>query len=277
VLYGSARIDYHDARLGAAVSVDVHAVTPVAGGPIAVDWDRAAATAIAPDRLLASPSDPSAVYAAVPDAALDPKRYRAWTEDFERWVVRAQPLRLFTARALKLQSRPGESEGEFRVRARQAAHERRDADVDRLRQRYAAKTARVVEKVRKAEEAVEREGRQAGDQKLQTAVSFGAALAGVLLGRKAASMSTLGRATTAARGVGRTMKEREDVARAQTRLAEAQRALQAIEAELQREIDAMPAAGDVTVETVEIKPKRTNVDVRLVSLAWQVRLKPDST
>jgi hypothetical protein len=270
VLYGSARVDYQDARLGGTVTVDVNAVAPLGEGPVAVDWDSAASTAVGPEDLLASAPNPSGAHAPVPEAALNPKRHGAWTDDFQRWVVRARPLRLFAARALKLQSRPGESEGEFRLRVRQAAHERRDAEVDRLRKRYATKTARAVERIRRAEEGVERESRQAGEQKVQTAVSFGAALAGALLGRKVASMSTLGRAATAARGVGRAMKEQQDVAHAQTRLVEAQDALRALEAELQREIDAMPAAADVPIETIEIKPKRTNVDVRLVSLAWQL-------
>ena len=269
VVYGSARVDYQDARLGVSLSVDVHAVTPLGDGPVPLDWDRAVSTAVAPHDLRASAPDPSAAHAPVPEAALHPKRYGAWADDFQRWVVRARPLRLHAARALKLQSRPGESEGEFRVRVRQAAHERRDADVDRLRQRYAARTTRAVDRIRRAEEALDREGRQAGDQKVQTAISFGAALAGALLGRKVASISTLGRAATAARGVGRSMKEQGDVARAQTRLAEAQEALRAIEAELQREIDAMSAPGDVPVEAIDIKPKRTNVDVRLVTFAWR--------
>jgi hypothetical protein len=270
VLYGSARVDYQDARLGGGVTVDVHAVTPIADGPVPVDWERATSTAARPDDLLASAPSSSATHASIPDAALNLKRYASWTEDFGRWVARTRPLQLFTARALKLQSRPGESAGDFRVRVRQAAHERRDAEVEKLRQRYAAKLARAIEKIRKAEEVVEREGRQAGDQKLQTTVSVAATLAGMLLGRKGASLSTLGRATTAARGVGRTMKEQEDVRRAQARLVEAQQALQAIEADLQEEIEAMPAHADVAIETLEIKPKRTNVDVRLVSLAWQL-------
>ncbi len=46
------------------------------------------------------------------------------------------------------------------------------------------------------------------------AVSIGATIFGALLGRKAVSASTLGRATTAARGMGRVGKESQDVARA---------------------------------------------------------------
>ena len=57
-----------------------------------------------------------------------------------------------------------------------------------------------------------RESEQSSQQKLQAAVSIGATLVGALFGRKAISVGTLGRATTAARGMSRTMKEAGDVA-----------------------------------------------------------------
>ena len=46
------------------------------------------------------------------------------------------------------------------------------------------------------------------------AVSLGATIFGALLGRKAISASSLGRATTAARGMSRIGKESQDVTRA---------------------------------------------------------------
>ena len=64
------------------------------------------------------------------------------------------------------------------------------------------------------EQAVERESEQVTQQGLQTAISIGTTLIGVMLGRKAMTAATLGRATTAARGAGRVLKERQDVGRA---------------------------------------------------------------
>ena len=102
-------------------------------------------------------------------------------------------------------------------------------------------------------------------------MSFGATMLGALMGRRAISLSTLGRATTAARGVGRSAKETQDVVKAQERLQEAQAELAALEAELQEEVAALEGAppGTVAVETIEIKPKRGGVNVRLVALAWK--------
>jgi hypothetical protein len=187
-----------------------------------------------------------------------------------RGGARARPLRLFSAPAFKLHSRPGEAEAEFVVRVQQAGREMRDAAVEKLRGRYATKAARAADKVARTSEAVAREEQQVQHQKLQTVVSFGATLLGALMGRKAVSATTLGRATTAARGVGRSVKEAEDVARAKERQREAEAALQEMEAELKQDIEAIesPAAADITIETVELPAKAGAVDVRLLALAW---------
>jgi hypothetical protein len=172
---------------------------------------------------------------------------------------------------MKLVSTPDESERDFHARVQMKGREARDAAVAKLRDRYAPKVARLTEKIRKAEEAVGKEEQQASQQKVQTAVSLGATMLGALMGRRAISLSTLGRATTAARGMGRSSKESQDVARSQQRLQEAQAEFSALDAEIQREIAALEAAGTgpVTVETIAIKPKRGGVDVRLVALAWK--------
>jgi DNA-binding protein YbaB len=67
------------------------------------------------------------------------------------------------------------------------------------------------------------------------------------------------------------VKESQDVARASEKLSEAQEELKALEAEINEEIAALTAvdAGAVAVETIEVKPKRGGVDVRLVALAWK--------
>ena len=118
-----------------------------------------------------------------------------------------------------------------------------------------------------------REQQQVGQQKLQTAVSIGATVLGALLGRKALSASTLGRATTAVRGVSRSSKEADDVARAQAREGEVEAELKELQAEADAEVAALTAELSVApdVQTVEIKPQRGRVDVQLVTLAWKPR------
>jgi hypothetical protein len=271
VLYGAARVHYADAKRGIDVVRSVQAVVTFANGPIPVDWERAEATPQAPETLTAATTIAAARHLPLPPAALDKKRYATWTKDFERWLARSQPLTLLAVPAMKLVSKPGETERDFQARIQLAGREARDVAVQKLRERYAPKVTRLTEKARKAEEAVSKEQQQASQQKMQTAVSLGATMLGALMGRRAVSLSTLGRATTAARGIGRSAKETEDVARSQERLQEAQAELAALEAELQGEVAALEGAtpGSITLEQIEVKPKRGGVDVKLVALVWK--------
>ena len=271
VLYGAARVQYTDAKRGIDVTRSLQAIVSFVAGPVPVDWDRAEDTPHLPETLTTPAAGPAATHLPLPPAALDKKRYAAWTKEFSTWVARAQPLTVYTVPAMKLVSKPEETERDFHARIQLAGRETRDAAVEKLRDRYAPKLARLREKAHKAEEAVGKEQQQASQQKLQTAVSFGATMLGALMGRRAVSLSTLGRATTAARGVGRSAKETQDVAKAQQRLQEAQAEFAALDAELQREVAALEGVGSggVAVETIEIKPKRGGVEVRIVALAWK--------
>ena len=270
VLYGSALVHYTDVKRGIDVTSSVEAITPVTDGALAVSWDAASAIDVTPDSLARTAANGTARFGALPAAARNAKSYAQWAGDFEQWIVRAKPLRLYSAPAYKLSSRPGESEADFSARVQQAAREKRDAAVEKLRAKYASRVTRATEKIRRAQDSVAREQQQVSQQKTQTAVSLGATLLGALMGRKAVSVSTLGRATTTARGVGRSMKEAADVAQAQERQRAAEAELQAIEAELQREVQALhDSAPRVDIETAEVKPKRGGVDVQLVALAWK--------
>ena len=271
VLFGSARIHYTDTKLGIDTTEDLNVVASFADGAVPVDWDNAEPAGQTPEDLVGTLPNPSSSFDTLPPAALNAKKYAAWTKDFGQWVMRAERLTLYSAAAVKLTSRAGESERDFRLRLSQAARESRDAEVQKLRGKYAPKVARLTQRVQTAEAGVTREQDQASQQRTQTMVSFGATVFGALLGRKAVSASTLGRATTAVRGVGRSVKETQDVGRAKEKLTAAQEELQALENELHEEVAALSAvdSGTAVIETIEIKPKRGGVDVRLVALAWR--------
>jgi hypothetical protein len=169
-------------------------------------------------------------------------------------------------------SRPGEDEREFRGRLAQAAREARDREVDELRQRYAARVAAAAERVRRAEGTVARERQQASQQKLQTAISLGSTVLGAILGRRALGSGSLGRATTAARGMSRSAKEHADVARAEEGAEAARHRLAELEAELQsRAAEIGAALADEALATVTVRPRKSDVEVRRVALAWVPR------
>jgi hypothetical protein len=245
-------------------------LAPFGDGPIDLDWGEAKPLDIPVEDLESQPQ-PGAQFADVPSKAAKAKSYATWRKDFANWLYQNQRLELFESPSLDLASNPGESERDFRVRLQQVAREQRDQAVEKLRQKYEPKFAQLEDRKRRAEQAVAREAEQAKDQKLQTAISFGATLLSSFMGRKRASMSTLGRAATAARGVSRSMREADDVDRAEDNVATVAQQLADLDADFKAETETLERSFDPQSEQldkVSLKPTKANINVKLLTLVW---------
>ena len=269
MVLGAAKVNFVEARARVDFTQESVCLTPVTDQPIPVDWEVAQETDVSVSDLEKAPQE-GGRFAELPAAASKAKSYAAWDKDFVTWLYGSQKLDLFKSPSLGELSNPGETERDFRVRLQQAARESRDAAAEKLRAKYAPKIATLKERVRRAEQAVEREAEQAKAQKVQTAISFGSTVLGAFVGRRAVS-GTLGRATTAARGVSRSMKEQQDVGRAEETVGAIQLQLADLEAEFKSEMDLLEAKIDPQTETLEpisIRPKKTGIAVQLLALAW---------
>jgi phage host-nuclease inhibitor protein Gam len=270
VIVGAADVRFTDAKMKVDVTRQVTVVTPLTSEAIPVDWGRARAAEFDPSQLLTE-LPARATFRELPGPASKAKNYGDWSKSFVTWLSRKEALEIYRSPSLGLVSTTGESEGDFRVRLQQAARERRDDEVTRLRQKYAPKVAALEERRRRAEQAVQKEQQQASDQKTQTAISIGASVIGALFGRKTLSASNVGRAATAARGIGRVARESQDIARAEQNVAAIQESIDELESAVQTDIAAIDATYHPQTEplqTVALKPKRTGIHVRLVALAW---------
>lgn len=270
VILGAARIGFTDTKLGIDETRDVLYAVPVGAGAVAVDWQGARRLDVAPNDLRREPASSEATFEGLPAAAQEPKNYAAWQKSFSQWVSRSERIELLRHRDTKLTSKAGEDERDFKARVQDARRSLRDAAVEEVRRKYGAKRAALVERLRKAEAAVQREQQQASDSKTQTMLSFGAAAIGAMLGRKALNTGTLGRATTAARGVGRSMKEAGDVKRASETVEALQRQVEEIDELVKSESQEIAARSDSPLELdrVPLAPKRGQVSVQFVALGW---------
>jgi hypothetical protein len=273
VLFGAARVSYSDAKLGVDETREVAVVTPLVDGAVPVDWEHAEP---APFRAadLKSVPDNTATFDPLPKAAANPRKYAQWAKDFTQWVGRSQTVELVKSARAKMVSLPDESERDFRIRLQTALRERRDAEITRVRDRYAPRLSTLDDRMRRAEAALEKQQEQATESKVQTGVSVAATIFGALLGRKAVSATTLGRATTAARSAGRIGRESQDVSRAQEELAAVRAKHEELERTLAQELEVISAgweARDDPLERVLLKPKRGGISTQLVALVWVAR------
>jgi hypothetical protein len=270
MLLGVARVSYADAKLRLDDTRNVSVVTAITDGAVAVDWDRAEIADFTVDYLLKTPPT-GATFAAVPAAAAKPKNYATWEKDFSQWLAQSQSIELFKSSRAKVVSALDESERDFRIRLQSDAREARDGALAKVREKYASKLTQIQDRIRRAEQAVQVQSEQATGAKMGAAVSIGATIFGALLGRKAISASSLGRATTAARGMSRVGKESQDVSRATENVTALQAQESDLQAKLQEDLQAVTADWDLSNEPFErvlVKPKRGGVSVQLVSLVW---------
>lgn len=267
VLLGAATVRFSDAKLGVDLTRDVMLAAPFPDGLAGVQWGEAEPLGLSLQDLAKSPEE-GARYEAPPAAAAQAKNYPRWEKELVQDLVGTQRVKIFRCPDLKAVSQPGETEAEFKARIALAIREKRDAQVEELRKKFAPKLAALQARRVRAEGAVQREKEQASHARLQTLISVGSSVLSVLLGRKAVSSANISKAATAMRGVSRTLKEGADVSVAQQSVEAIDRQIAELETEVEAQVAALQAT-EPAIETIELKPARSGVTVRLCALAWK--------
>jgi hypothetical protein len=268
-LLGLGRAFVEDARLGVSERVDLALMAKLddAGS---VDWTTAEAVTVEESALLDRPAS-GASFASLPPRAARAESYAKWEKDLGAALARSATVTLLRSAALGAVSHAGENELDFRIRLRELAHERRDLEVAKVREKCGAKVATLEDRIRRAEARVEAEKQQADAQKLSTILAGAASVAGMFFGRRKLSATNVTRVGTAVRSLGRTTKESGDVERA----SESVEALREQKAQLESEIADAASALDArfdpltaVLESVTVRPRKGDVEVRRLVLAW---------
>jgi hypothetical protein len=270
VVLGLADVSFANAKLGVTEQRRVTLLASIDDGPIALEWDRAERVELDPSALERGPRD-GASFGTLSPSAANPKSYAAWGKTLPKWIIANEQVTLYKSAAFKATSAPGESERDFRIRLQVLAHEARDAKIETLRGKYATRLSSLQERIRRAEQAVQREQQQATQAKMDTAISVGGAILGAIFGRGKVGVGTLTKVGTAARGAGRASQQASDVARAVESVDALRTQFADLEAQLQAEVDTLGAAYDAqqeSLETVVVKAKSSDVHVQLVALLW---------
>ncbi len=270
MLLGSAVVRFADAKTKVEVNRQIVRLTPISDNAVPVDWTESEDAEIHPNELEKQPAG-GACFAPLPAAATQARNYPNWQKDFIQSIYSSQKVTLLKSPTLGQISKADEDEGTFRVRLQQLAREQRDATVAKLRAKYAPKIATLNERLRRAEQAVEREASQATQAKLSSVLSIGSTLLGAFLGRKAVTATNISKAGTALRSVGRASEQSGDVARAGETVEAIKAQLNDLDQQFQNEAAALEATLDPAaepLETLELRPAKTNISVQLVTLAW---------
>ena len=217
------------------------------------------------------PATGSVTYGTLPAELTRAKSFGGLSGDLRDILYRDRPLTIYRAEELKQYSRPGEDESAFRARLNQASKERRDMLLAKLHAKYAPKLKLLEERERRAKQKVEREQAAASQQKMSSMLSMGSSILGAVFGRKLGSASNISKAATAARNFGRMSSKQQSVEQANESLQAIADDRANLELEFQKEsaeIDLQDSPQSIQLEALEIRAKKTDINVSRVAIAW---------
>ncbi len=266
---GVSKMHFVDAKAALDTWVTHGHLAPVGEDGFAV-WEEAEQIVDPKSDMDGQPAT-GAKFAAPPTAATRKQNAEGWKKTLTSHLYQNVTLDLMSCPALKLSSKPGESEGDFQTRVGQGLREKRDLEVGKLKARYAPKLQTLGDQIRRAQERVEREKAQAGQQKMQTVLSVGATILGAFLGRRAVSATTINRAASSMRSASKIGKEQAEAERAGESVAVLQERLQALEQQFEQETVALqgqfePTAVEIT--KAQIRPRKSDIMIGAVGLCW---------
>jgi hypothetical protein len=269
-LYAAASVRFSDKRLADDYLREVAYLVPIDDDANPVNWEHAYLVDTTPDDLERVPAE-AATFASLPAAASQVKNYAKWQKDFINWLFGNESLTLFISPTSGEVSEPGEAEAKFRIRIGQALREARDGQVEEIRTKYAGKLQTLQDRLMRAQQAAAREKEQSQGQWLGAAVTIGSSVFGAIFGggRRSSTQKAVSAAGKVLGSMNRARKESGDVERAGETVEAVNEQIQALEAEVQQQVDLIPSTGQSEVlETLNLKAKKTGITVNLVALTW---------
>jgi hypothetical protein len=266
-LLRAGTVHFSSAKSGVDEARRVCLVNPITAK--GVDWDTEVPP---PSGLEKAGPEPAggAGFAGLPGFAMNAANYKQVGKDFSEWLYRNQRADIFNCPALKVCSKPGEGEADFRARIALNAREERDAAIDKARAAVAKKIDTLQDRMTTAEARRAKEKAEANASKVQAGVSVLGGILGSLLGRKS-GLGAITRGSSAINKAGSAYKQQQDVAAADARLENIAADIDAARTELEAEIARISQSHDpatLALETESIKPARTDVKVDRVALIW---------
>jgi hypothetical protein len=262
-LYGRGRVHFVKAKEGVNVARELAVVAEVPADSTAV-WSESVVHS-PPPALDAKPRCDR--FASLPPGIANAKQQAPLAKSLADHLYRTARLTLWKPQGTDVLSEPDESEADFRLRVAHDLREARDAALEKARGSFGTRLERLEKKILAARQRLEREQAQARDHSWQTTISIGTALLQAVLGRS----RSLGRVSTSMKSASRAARQHSDIAHAEESLDAVQEEQAALEQEVAAELHRIRQAFDpsqVALEAVELSPRRSDVVVDEVAIAW---------
>lgn len=266
-LLATASVAFNHSKSGVVSERQVGRLATFTDADTLAEWDRSIPVALDLRRLR---EDPEAVdhYAALPSIAHRRESFTTWRKSFSDYAYRNERLGIFRSDSFDVYSRLSEDERAFRIRLQGLARDKRDELGDKLRDKFEARVRRLEDRIRTAQQRVDREKAQARRAKVDAGTRVGVAIFDAIFGsRRSAARGT----ATSVRAGARAREQGEDVKQAEERLDELLHEKELLTGELEAELKALESRLDPMkerLENVDIAPRRKDISNERVVLVW---------
>jgi hypothetical protein len=264
------KLHYTDVKSRVSYWSDFRKILPAMGGIPEGYWDESQSIDTA-DLEYADDYESRAVFDELPGDLIRKSTFTTLEKELKAYLYRAEELVLWLYDDLKSYSEPEESESAFRNRLIQQLREQRDLDMEKIRTKFAPKISVIKDRIRRAEERVEKEKEQVQQQSITSGISIGTSILSAIFGRKLSSRTNVNSAGSAIKNATKISKERSDVSRAMDNLQVEDENLQDLEHELEvqlKQMESLPPAEKIPLSEYRLRPKKTDITIDEVSLAW---------
>ncbi|MGC9333517.1 MAG: helicase HerA domain-containing protein [Anaerolineae bacterium] len=264
-LLGSAKLRFVHTKSRQTHTEEVAYLLPLEGQVQTLDWSMAQVDLDPGD--LDSEPERDAHFAQLPSEMGDSRRYTALRKEFEDYLYYHSAFTLRYNPHVDLYSEPGEDKKEFQRRCRRAAEDAHETEAAKLEAKYDRERKRIEDKLEREKQELRQDKIKHDSLKQEELLGGVESVVGLLTGRRSSS-----RLTTASRKRRMTRQAREDVEESERTIEALEDELEELEREEQQELEELKdkwAELIDDVENVEVRPRRTDVQLGLFALAWR--------
>jgi hypothetical protein len=268
-IFGSGTVRFIDRKESIDQQIEKILIIEDLGEAGFIDWKNAKESKIGNNDLLNTKdqvSDKRAFFDLVPQLANSPKEFMTLNKDLKDFLYYNSVLKLNKNDELDVIQHPEELERDFKIRLLQRSREQRDAEVDKLKGKYAKKLDKLEDKLSKLEFDLADDEAEYNARKREEFVGAGESVLSIFMGSRRTST-----ATTIARRRRMTSKAKRQIDETKEDITRVKNDITELEAELKKAVDQIIEKYEKVTENLSIKelrPKKTDIRINLVALAW---------
>lgn len=265
---GLAKLHFLDSKNQIDEWQEICRISPLNENGEKVDWEKGDMNLEIKAQLKNLPEN-ECRFDELPSGLMQKRHYVDFEKDFAAYLYQNQTLTLYRATLLNLSSKVGEGEEEFRSRIDKTIREKRDELREKVQASYLVKLSALNERLRRSEEKVDLQKKQIGFRIIETILSFGGAILGAVLG-KGVTKGTVSQTSTSMRKFGRMTKDNQEASQAQENSNAIQQQMKDLKAQMEQEIERAirEKVENVTIDTIQIRPRKSDIVVENISVVW---------